>query len=527
MVRSPFPGITPPLLAALLAVAGAPARADSLLLDSGERLSGTVVSEEGSVVVFRSQALGELKVPRERIKTIERTISAEEAAARAAPAAPAAVAAVPEGAAPLPEPDRTASELPKPAAEPAIAPPEARRDDLLRLWLDQGLRYQIVQPVLIPVPWSDGKVIAREEVRVTGRIGVRVSADAGGFETGDGLAPVPADTALRTLRFYTTGDWSPTTSYALQLGVIDGNFYLHQANLRWTDVPWVKNLSFGYLTIQQTLENVSPFGGNVFMEPGLPVLAFAPGNRMGLQVDQSLRGGRASMTLGLYSVGADPGLNFGDQTQSLVRPTARLTALPLLEEGRAGGRRLLHVGLSGSLTLAAESEVRYRARPESFLAPFLVDTGNINSRGAFFLGGETVYMQGPFTLQGEAMVNRAEGVDRAYLFGGAYLSAALMLTGEEAGYNKAVGIPERIIPSREFSLKQGTWGAWQVAARASYLDLTSGPVEGGRIAEATLGLNWWWNRYLRWQFNYNYASIEGGASPGRLQVLQGRVQLMY
>ncbi|MFN7276988.1 MAG: porin, partial [Betaproteobacteria bacterium] len=138
-----------------------------------------------------------------------------------------------------------------------------------------------------------------------------------------------------------------------------------------------------------------------------------------------------------------------------------------------------------------------------------------------------VFMHGPITLQGDAMEHRAEGIDRAYLVGGAYVSAAFMLTGEEAGYNKAVGVPERIIPNREFSLKQGTWGAWQAALRASYLDLSSGPVDGGRIAETTLGLNWWWNRYLRWQLNYGYAHIAGGASPGRLQVLQGRVQLMY
>ncbi len=516
--------LTGAVLACWLVVAAVHARADALLLDSGERLSGTVLSEEGGVIVFRSEALGELKVPRERVKTIERTVPAQAAAALAEPAAPAAAV---DGAVPAPEPDRTASDLPEPKAETVQAPAQARRDDLLRLWVDQGLRYQIVQPVVIPVPWSDGEAVVREEVRVTGRIGVRASLAAAAFETGERVAPVPADTALRALRFYTTGDWSPTVSYALQLGVIDGEFYLHQANVRWRELRWVNNLSFGYLTVQQTLENLSPFGGSTFMEPGLPVLAFAPGNRMGVRMERPLRGDRAAFTLGVYSVGADPGLNFGDQTQSLVRPTARLTTLPLLEEGGKGGRRLLHLGVSGALTLAAESEVRYRARPESFLAPFLVDTGDIKSRGAFFAGGEAVYMHGPFTLQGEGMVNRAEGIDRAYLFGGAYLSAALMLTGEEAAYNKEAGVPERIIPNREFSLRQGTWGAWQIAARASYLDLSSGPVDGGRIAETTLGLNWWWNRYLRWQLNYGYAHIAGGASPGRVQVLQGRIQLMY
>ena len=42
-----------------------------------------------------------------------------------------------------------------------------------------------------------------------------------------------------------------------------------------------------------------------------------------------------------------------------------------------------------------------------------------------------------------------------------------------------------------------------------------------------LGLNWYWQRYLRWQFNYGYAKIDEGPSPGRLHILQGRLQLMY
>jgi hypothetical protein len=28
-----------------------------------------------------------------------------------------------------------------------------------------------------------------------------------------------------------------------------------------------------------------------------------------------------------------------------------------------------------------------------------------------------------------------------------------------------------------------------------------------------VGTNWYWNRYLRWQFNAGYASISGGLHP--------------
>ncbi len=508
------------LIACALLVAG-PTQADTLLLDTGERLNGKVISDQGGSVVFESEALGPLTIRRERISRIEKAAAKEEP--------PVAVAEAPVAdAVPVPaEADRTASELPSDKPPVAAVAVESKREDLFRLWIDQGLRYQIVQPVHIVLPFGEGREVLREDVSVNGRIGIRVSFDAAGFATSGRVPPIGDDVVLRTLRFYTTGDWNPTTSYALQLGVVGGNPYLHQASVRWREVPWAGNLSFGYLTVQQTLENVLPFGGSTFLEPALPVLAFAPGNRMGLQADRTFVDGRMAATFGLYSVGADPGLNFGDQTQSLLRPTFRVTGLPIDRAESSGGRQLLHLGASTSLTFTKHSEVRYLARPESFIAPFLLDTGDIRSRRALFVGGEVVWLDGPFTLQAEGIYNRVAATGGEVTFHGGYLSASWMLTGEEIAYNRAVGVPDRVIPARDFSLDNDTWGAWQVAARVSWLNLSDGAVHGGRMANTTLGLNWWWNRYLRWQIDYSYGVISDLPTAGRLQILQGRVQLMY
>jgi phosphate-selective porin len=504
------------------------ARADTLLMTTGERLHGRLVGEEGEALVFESDALGVVRVPRVRVESVSTEAATAAALEAAAPEAEApAVADVANAAATPAEEDRTASELPPDRPPPPSAPDTRKKEDLLRLWVDQGLRYQIVQPVVIWRPFQEAPPLMDEEVRMTGRIGIRGSVDAAGFETSRGLDPIGADVVLRALRFYTTGEFGPTSSYAVQFGVIDGAPYLHQASLRWTGVPRVHNVSFGYLGIPQTLENVLPFGGAVFMEPPLPVLAFAPGNRMGLQIERPLWAGRASLTAGIYSLGADPGLNFGDQTQSLVRPTARFTGLVWDGQDDKGQRRLLHLGVSTALTVARQSAVRYRVRPESFVAPFVADTGTIDAHGATFGGAELVWMRGPVTVQGEAMLNRLIDDSRSYVFGGAYVLAAWALTGEQPGYNTTVGVPDRIIPHKDFSRVAGTWGAWQVAARYSMVDLTYGTVAGGKVDEVSLGLNWWWSRYLRWQLNYGYAWIQGGPTPGALQVLQGRMQLMY
>jgi phosphate-selective porin OprO and OprP len=516
------------LLACIVALllAASPALADTLTLNTGEQLFGKVISDSGSTVVFESQGLGKITVARELVKSIERPVPAKEESPAPA-AAPVAVAA-PAAAGPAPVvPDRTASELPEDKPTAPSVPPKSQREDLLRMWVDQGLRYQIVQPVEIPRPFEES--VMREEVRVTGRFGLRMSVDAAGFDTSKGLAPIDPAIEMRTLRLYTGGNWSPTTTFWVAFESVSGTFNLQSAWMRWREVPYFENVTFGYMTVPQLLDNVVPFGALTFMEVGLPVGAFAPGNRMGFQADRSLWNHRGSLAYGIFSVGADPGLSFGSATQSLLLPVVRLTGLPVFDENRQGGRQLLHLGLSLSATLASNSGVQYRARPESFIAPYLLDTGAIDSKGSTMSGLEALWMRGPFSLQGEIIYSNVQNSQGDGLYGlwGSYALASWMLTGEEAGYNQSVGIPERVIPNRDYSSKAGTWGAWQVAGRLSYVDLNDGLVAGGRSTEAMLGLNWWWNRYFRWQLNYGYAIIEGGPTPGHLQLLQLRAQLMY
>ncbi len=43
----------------------------------------------------------------------------------------------------------------------------------------------------------------------------------------------------------------------------------------------------------------------------------------------------------------------------------------------------------------------------------------------------------------------------------------------------------------------------------------------------TLGLNWYWSRYVRSQLNYEHAKVDEGPLPGTLHIIQGRLQLMY
>jgi phosphate-selective porin OprO/OprP len=135
-----------------------------------------------------------------------------------------------------------------------------------------------------------------------------------------------------------------------------------------------------------------------------------------------------------------------------------------------------------------------------------------------------------FFTQGEFFHYQIDrrGLDRA-TFNGGYAEAAWTLTGETHKYLPSSAAYTRIIPEHAFDLSHGYWGAWEVAARVSYIDLTSnftsgkaisstsqpGAVNGGKQTSFTAGLNWYPNNYMRVELNYvhtNYDKDNSGSS---------------
>ena len=111
------------------------------------------------------------------------------------------------------------------------------------------------------------------------------------------------------------------------------------------------------------------------------------------------------------------------------------------------------------------------------------------------------------------------------------VTASWMLTGEEATFRA-------VTPRNNFDPRNGGWGALQVVARYSYLDIDddlfptfADPAElPTRVANWGLGLNWYLNRNIRAVFNYNHFDFEGGqgSAIGQAEDLYGmRVQLAF
>jgi len=200
--------------------------------------------------------------------------------------------------------------------------------------------------------------------------------------------------------------------------------------------------------------------------------------------------------------------------------TGRVTAAPILAEDR-----LLHLGgaISWREPDAGDGLLRIRARPESHIADQrLVDTGTIDDVDDILrYGAEAAFAWGPWSLQGEYIyydLSRETGGDPS--FDGWYFYGSWFLTGESRAAAYKVdkgGVFDRIKPLRPWHAPDlgGRWGAFELAARYSTIDLSDEDINGGEEDNFTAALNWYPNANLRLMLNYvKVLDIEGGDFDG-------------
>ena len=110
-------------------------------------------------------------------------------------------------------------------------------------------------------------------------------------------------------------------------------------------------------------------------------------------------------------------------------------------------------------------------------------------------------------------------------FRGTYVLFSWMLTGELHPYNGTTGMFERLVPLRPVSIRDGTWGAWELGQRLSFLDLTEGPVRGGEMLTLASGITWHLNSQFRLFANYVFAHVTDGVENGDASIFQARIEI--
>ena len=189
----------------------------------------------------------------------------------------------------------------------------------------------------------------------------------------------------------------------------------------------------------------------------------------------------------------------------------------------------------------AAANVRYgvqlRDRPELRVdGARLIDTGLIDARHVTVIGLEAAFLKGPFTIESEYFRYKIDRRTSGAVtpndphFSGWYVQGSWILTGETRPYNPVEARFDAPRVNYNFNPQAGTWGAFELAARYSMVDLNYregnpgtapvlGAVRGGEQTIGTLGLNWYLNPTIRFMVDYQRVKIDRLGATG-LQVGQ-------
>lgn len=412
----------------------------------------------------------------------------------------------------------------------AAAPAASAKDDLLETLAQKGVismeeyeKLKAQRKTEVTLNAEDGFKLSSSDGANTLQVGTLQQLDVAHYDE-DGV-PLADGSEMRRSRISVAGvfqkDWQYRVEYEFA-----GTTALTDAFVAYEGFKPVM-IYMGQFKQPFGLEALGADKAATFMERGLP-FAFVTTRAPGIMVGSS--GTHWTANAGFFG---EPlaSAQAGDEGYAFV---GRATWAPIVGEGR-----VLHVGAGITLRRPTEqnstntagdkfSTVRFRSKPESnILAQRLVDTGEIPDVSDFSIGGlELAGEMGAFSLQGEYhAVQVARDAGGSLDFSGWYAQAAWTLTGEPRTYRTDRGTFEGVRPRNPIG--NGGYGAFELAARVSGIDLTDETIVGGTERNATFGVNWYPNNVLRVSLNVvKVLDVTGGAFDGQEPTIyQARLQL--
>ncbi|QDU59842.1 Porin O precursor [Planctomycetes bacterium Pan216] len=330
----------------------------------------------------------------------------------------------------------------------------------------------------------------------------------------ESVGVIDDELAFRRARVAAYGSIVEHLSYILEMDfALAGRPSFVDAFAEWDSIPLLGTVRVGRWRQPFGLESLSSIRGITFLERGEPI-ALAPFRRTGVGFFNYAKNERVTWALSTFRSTTDQyGNAFGNLGgQGLA---GRVTVLPIYKDG---GRRLFHLGASYNYMNPGNNTARFFSQPEIFFdelatggTPQFVDTGNIDSQYYSVFGTEIAGVHGPWSAQAEwipASVQQTGGPQ--LFFSGAYAYVSYILTGESRGYDPKLGVFTRVTPTNSFDPKRPLCfgGAWELAARYSYLNLNSENITGGEIQDFTWGVNWYLVTRFRLQFNYIHTLLD-------------------
>ncbi|MCC7473867.1 MAG: hypothetical protein IT425_00605 [Pirellulales bacterium] len=384
--------------------------------------------------------------------------------------------------------------------------------------------------------WNHGLELSTKDKAFRVHVGGRTQFDLGWFAVPDNVQdninhPYENGADFRRARLRVDGTMYETIDWAAEydfIAAVDVAGTHHTANaptdlwITFKEVPWCGNVRIGNQKPAIGFEHLVSSRYLPFMERSYNQDAFYGGTYNGFWPGIACFDNWGYDDLGTWNLGLFKPTNnvyAANATDGDVAGVARLTHLLWYE---CDGASLLHIGGSAMTQTTVDRRIIFRARDAirtglSTDWPSPASTGTIAGDDIQWFNGELVAVDGPWTFQSEYLFSTMS--DAAPIVGGVtmpsvgsveyhggYAQLLYFLTGEHDKYNKKTGAFDRLIPYRECHFRHGCFatgpGAWQVGARYNFLDLNDNTLNGGILHNATLGLNWYVNPNLKFQFDY-------------------------
>jgi len=396
--------------------------------------------------------------------------------------------------------------------------------------------------------WED---VSNEKFSV--KVGGRIYADAGWY--GDQNAASAAEynnlqdyMEFRRIRLFAEGEGYGVYDYKFQLdwapGEDEGSGAVELKDLYGGihDLPYLGYGRIGHFKAPFSLEELTSSKYITFMERSLPNV-FAPSRKLGVAAYNHTEDEKITWGYGAFYYSGIASEHERIDDRQGVHLVARGTWAPIYT---ADGRGVLHFGAGVDFADLPEETIRFRSRPEihetadqNGTSQYFLSTNTIDARDYVVYDLEMAMVYGPFSVQSELMYTNVDGIngqaDQDYY--GAYVFASYFLTGENRVYKRSSATFGRVKPFTNFfcvrtcdGAIQSGWGAWELAARYSFLDFTDdNNGRAGLLNDLTLGVNWYWNPHMRMMFNYIHAwsDIPNQADTCETDILAARWQVDF
>jgi phosphate-selective porin OprO/OprP len=245
--------------------------------------------------------------------------------------------------------------------------------------------------------------------------------------------------------------------------------------------------------------------------------AMMPSRNVGVVLSGMALDSRLTWATGLFNDWIENDESFSDSASQAV---GRVTWLPTISDDESN---LIHLG-AGIRYTNAKQGLRYKSRPEVGNAPNFVDTQSFDADSSTLYSLEAAWRSGPYWVTAEYVSNHIDAPQLGNpTFSGYHIGGTWTLSGEMRPYNRRSGAIGSLPVAQ--NIHQGGYGAVELGARWSDVDLADGLVDGGYMQIATIGVSWWLSKIFSVSLNYESIWHDRTGSKGRADVLVTRVLL--